>query len=361
MEEKKKTNAKTTAKATPKKEAVVKSAKKTTSKKEISKVDTEKLKDEMTLEVVPLETKISEEKETKRRITPLYIIKMILLVITAPIWLPWKILFVRRKGHKYKDVSTPRKVFRILRSPITKPLKFAVYIFIVFLEISLIYKLRYSPITYTITRNSVHNYYLQESSDKKLSGVIDNVDACELSIHYEEFKTAFSYVDEWNLSEKNKMYVILDSKAVKYVFRYAADEDITYLLTRFNSEETLRNDIKDLVANINKLIIRGLNEVSELVPEDSKEIKVFLEPITSLGKTLDYTVLLNTAGNMVELVEANSNPSTMQPNKKEDLDEMINTIIKYSKGASLKELGNVELYSPDTTTTSTSTFEIRGN
>lgn len=29
----------------------------------------------------------------------------------------------------------------------------------------------------------------------------------------------------------------------------------------------------------------------------------------------------------------------MKPNKKEDLDYMIDTIIKYSKGAKLKELG----------------------
>lgn len=311
-------------------------AKKTEKKKEvvqkIVEVEEEKQKAK---EVLPI-----EEKQEKKKVTIGGIIKLILLIITAPVWFPWKVLFVRRKGRKFNEVSSSVKVFRILRSPITKPLKFALFIFILFIEISCLYKIRYSPITYTITRASVHDYYLKSESDNKLLDFGYDVYAIDLNKHTEEFKTAFSYVDEWDLSEKNKMYVILDSKAMKYVFKYAADEDITYLLTRFNTEENLRNDIKDLVKNINKLINRGLSEATEMVPENSQEFKLLLAPFTTLGKALDYTVMLNTAGNMIELVESQSNPSTMKPNKKSDLDFMIDTIIKYSKGAKLKDFGD---------------------
>lgn len=291
-------------------------------------------------EIVDVKSADANESVKKKRITIGYVIKLILLVITSPIWLPWKILFVRRKGRKFHEVSTSVKVFRILRSPFTKPLKFALFVFILFIEISLINKIRYSPITYTITRSSVHSYYLKENNNKKLLSLSEDVYAIELEKHYDEFKTAFAYIDEWSLTEKNKMYVILDSKAVKYVFKYAADEDITYLLTRFNTDENLRTDIKDLVKNINKLISRGLGEVDALLSEESREVRILLDPFTIIGKNLDYTVFLNTAGNMIELVESQSNPSTMKPNRQDDLEEMIDTIIKYSKGATLKELGD---------------------
>ena len=84
-----------------------------------------------------------EEKATqeKKSITIGYVIKIIFLVITSPIWLPWRLLFVRRKGRKFNEVNTVTKVFRILRSPITKPLKFALFIFILVVEISLINKI----------------------------------------------------------------------------------------------------------------------------------------------------------------------------------------------------------------------------
>lgn len=302
--------------------------------------------------IVKVEKEVTEEKKIeiksedikdnveKKRITIGYVIKLILLVITSPIWFPWKILFVRRKGRKFHEVSTPIKVFRILRSPFTKPLKFALFVFILVVEISLINKIRYSPITYTITRSSVHSYYLKENNNKKLLSLSEEVYAIELEKHHDEFKTAFDHIDEWPLTEKNKMYVILDSKAVKYVFKYAADEDITYLLTRFNTDENLRTDIKNLVKNINKLISRGLGEVNSLLSEESIEVKILIEPFTTLSKTFDYTVFLNTVGNMIEIVESQSNPSTMKPNRQDDLEYMIDTVIKYSKGATLKELGD---------------------
>lgn len=364
MEEKKKTtkssNSKKKENESKTNKTVNTKKKSSTEKKPSTTKKVEKKTDENKEQVVELvETNMLDEEKTsqvveetkKHKITFREIIKLILLIVTFPVWFPWKILFVRRKGRKYREVSTPVKVFRILRAPITKPLKFAIFIFILFIEISCLYKVRYSPITYTITRASVHNYYLKEESETKLLSLVDDVYASDLSKHREEFKTAFSYIDEWGLSEKNKMYVILDSKAVKYVYKYAADEDVTYLLTRFNTDENLRNDIKNLVTNINKLITRGFNEVNDLIPKNNKEIKVLLEPFTTLGKTLDYTVLLNTIGNTIELVESQSTPSTMQPNKKEDLEYMIDTIIKYSKGAHLRELGDFSAYEGDSTPT----------
>lgn len=314
-------------------------SKKKTNKKQENVVEVEK---EVIEEKEIVDVKLADANETteKKRITVGYIIKIILLTITSPIWFPWKILFVRRKGRKFHEVSTPIKVFRILRSPFTKPLKFALFVFILFVEISLINKVRYSPITYTITRSSVHSYYLKENNDKKLLALSEEVYAIELEKHHDEFKTAFEHIDEWPLTEKNKMYVILDSKAVKYVFKYAADEDITYLLTRFNTDENLRTDIKNLVKNINKLISRGLGEVNSLLSEESIEVKILIEPFTTLSKTFDYTVFLNTVGNMIEIVESQSNPSTMKPNRQDDLEYMIDTVIKYSKGATLKELGD---------------------
>lgn len=364
MEEKKKTtkssNSKKKENESKTNNTVSTKKKSSTEKKTSTTKKVEKKTDENKEQAIELvETNILDEEKTsqvvedvkKHKITFREIIKLILLIVTFPVWFPWKILFVRRKGRKYREVSTPVKVFRILRAPITKPLKFAIFIFILFIEISCLYKIRYSPITYTITRASVHNYYLKEESETKLLSLVDDVYASDLSKHREEFKTAFSYIDEWGLSEKNKMYVILDSKAVKYVYKYAADEDVTYLLTRFNTDENLRNDIKNLVTNINKLITRGFNEVNDLIPKNNKEIKVLLEPFTTLGKTLDYTVLLNTIGNTIELVESQSTPSTMQPNKKEDLEYMIDTIIKYSKGAHLRELGDFSAYEGDSTPT----------
>lgn len=328
---------KSVQKGTPKKSNSEVLEKKPTKKQDsIVKLEKTNQEEKEIIKETNIEEKATQEKKS---ITIGYVIKIIFLVITSPIWLPWRLLFVRRKGRKFNEVNTVTKVFRILRSPITKPLKFALFIFILVVEISLINKVRYSPITYTITRSSVHNYYLKEPNNNKLLSLTNDVYASELNKHHDEFKQAFDYIDEWSLSEKNKMYVILDSKAVKYVFKYAADEDITYLLTRFNTEENLRNDIKNLVSNINKLISRGLNETKELIGEESAEVKVFFSPFTSLGKTLDYTVFLNAVGNLIEVVESQSNPSTMKPNKKEDLDYMIDTIIKYSKGAKLKELG----------------------
>lgn len=334
---------------TTKKETANKTSKKNVKKEEqvkaIKSIEEDK---EKTATTDVIEEPIIQEK---KKVTFLSILGLIIRIITFPVWFPWKILFVRRKGRKYHEVNTATKVFRIVRAPITKPLKFAIFIFILFIEISCLYKVRYSPITYTITRASVHDYYLKSENNTKLLSLVDDVYAMDITKHRDEFQTAFNYIDEWGLNEKNKMYVILDSKAVKYVFKYAADEDITYLLTRFNTDENLRKDIKDLVQNINKLIVRGFNEASDMIPSYEPELKVIIEPFTTLGKTLDYTVFLNTVGNVIEVVESQSTPSTMQPNKKEDLEYMIDTIIKYSKGAHLRELGDFSAYEGEPTPT----------
>lgn len=58
-------------------------------------------------------------------------IKPIFLFVTFPIWYPWKLLFIKKEGNKFKDVDSQTKIFRIIRAPITKSLKLVCYIFII--------------------------------------------------------------------------------------------------------------------------------------------------------------------------------------------------------------------------------------
>lgn len=300
--------------------------------------------------------KLEDEKNNKF----LKVLKIILLVITAPIWLPWKLLFVRRKGHKFKDVSTPIKVFRVLRSPITLPLKFIVFTLIIGLEIFVGYKIRFSPVTYPITRASVHNYYLQKSS-KSLMG-INEVDAIVLSDHYDEFKTAFDYIDKWDMDSKNKMYVILDAQITKFYFQLLDDKTTSHLFDRFNNDEDFREDIRLVVKNINKSLNRIIKELPKEV-SDSEEIEDFLKPATNMGGMIDYRQVLDIAWSGVDSylklsdVDIEELKMDSEDADLEVCDVLIDAIIYYSKGYSRYETydyleDKYVNYTDNTTTTS---------
>lgn len=92
-------------------------------------------------------------------------------------------------------MSTSKKIFRILRSSITKPLKLLIFFVIVGIEIVCLYKIRYSPLTYTFTRMSIHNYYLKGETNTKLIG-IPRVNAASINEYADEIKIAFEYIDK---------------------------------------------------------------------------------------------------------------------------------------------------------------------
>lgn len=306
--------------------------------KQKKKAELKSTQEEIVVEEIKEVPKEEVIKEIKHQNKLLKVIKIIFLVITAPVWLPWKLLFVRRKDRKFKDMSTPIKVFRILRSPLTLPLKFAIFMLIISLELLIGYKIRFSPITYPITRASVHNYYLQKS-DKKLLGYVD-VSAAELSSHYDEFKTAFDYIDEWDIDSKNKMYVVLDANITKFVFKNIGDKSVSYLLNRFNNEESLREDLRIVVKNVNKTLNRAIKEIPDTISY-AADFGVFLTPATSIGSMIDYRQALDIMWSGVStmintgLIEVNEfEEEYFEP---EIYDLSIDAIVYYSKGHTLQE------------------------
>lgn len=310
----------------------------------MKEVKEEKAIQEENIEDVKIEENYLAEqpKKAKKKITPWSIIKMILLIITSPIWFPWKILFVRRKGNKFKDVSLVKKIFRIVRFPITKTIKFTLFLFIIGVEVTLVYKLRYSPITYTITRSSVHKYYLKEDNNKtELLGLIDNVYASDIAKHYDEFKTAFDYIDTWDLKDKNKMYVILNADLTKMFFKYFPDDHISFILDKFNDDETFRTNVKYIVQDINKILSRLMKELPTLVPYE--EIQVVIQPIASATSvSMDYAVVLDALGGIIKPFESEfeitDNNVTMSEEEVEYYNLFIDIMVDYSRGKSLKTI-----------------------
>lgn len=215
----------------------------------------------------------------------LKVIKLILLIITSPIWFPWKLLFVRKEGNKFNEVDPKTQMFRIIRSPFTKTLKFIVFIFVILLEVLLVYKIRYSPITYPLTRNSVRGYYLNENRIN-IEGADEN--------YKDEFEIALDYIDTWELNEKNKMNVILDSDIVKNSLKYTDNETISYILTKFNNDAEFREDVRNFVKNINSTITRFINELPE---NEFNRLNNFLGPIITVSSwAIDYAGALDIGG-----------------------------------------------------------------
>lgn len=264
---------------------------------------------------------------------------MIFLIITSPVWFPWKVLFVRKESKKFRNVSTPKKVFRILRSPITKPLKFMVFLVIIGIEIIVVYKVRYSPVTYTITRASVHNYYLK-GENKKMMG-LTNVNAASVELYYDELKEAFSYIDSWDLDSKNKMYVVLDADITKIGFKYMDRRSIEHVLNRFNTDETFREDVKYIAKNVNKIISRAVKEFPEAVPY--RDFDFILIPVSKAVSTgVDYRAILDIFGSSARQVLNDPRFETNDNYEADDemiemIDASIDMVVRFSKGASIRE------------------------
>lgn len=222
------------------------------------------------------------------------VLKKIFIIITSPIWFPWKILFFRKEGHKFQEVDDKTKAFRIIRSPLTKPIKLLIFFFILSLEITCVYKVRYSVITYPLTRLFVHNYYIDnETSSEKLLG-IKNVNARGLDSYKEDLEIAFNYIDNWDLNSKNKMYAVFNSEFMKVFFENAQPNVINHLITRFNNEENYREGIHKLVKNINKLLPQT---AKELTAGGNSEIAEAIGSLTSVSLyAIDFNVLLDILG-----------------------------------------------------------------
>lgn len=257
------------------------------------------------------------------------VIRLILLIITSPIWFPWKILFVRRPGHKYHEVSPKVRAFRLLRSPITKPLKFILYIAIIGLEVLLVYKARYSTLALPFTKSSVHNYYMNNqvlSEDKQ-----------------DDLKKVFNTIDSWDKTSKNNMYVIFDSEIVKMGFEHTDEASKAEIIDKFNNDENFREDLHEIAKNIDKTVSRGIKEFSSLA--DDETVEAVLKPITTVGSVVDYRQVLDATA--VAVKTSGQDLGTFSIDS-EELVESVSLFAEFSRGKSLKEVTGYQ----DTTQTS---------
>lgn len=260
----------------------------------------------------------------------LNVIKKILLVITSPIWFPWKVLFFKKEGNKFNEVDSKTQMFRIIRSPLTKTLKFIVFIFVILLEVLLVYKIRYSPITYPITRNSVRGYYLNENR-MDIEGVDEN--------YKSDFEVALDYIDTWDLDEKNKMNVILDSDLVKQSLKYTDNKTISYILTKFNNDAEFRENVRIFVKNINSTITRFINEIPE---KEFNELNNFLGPIITVSSwAIDYAGALDIGGAVFNWAIPRYNIGEKSLNATPaNIEKAIKTGLDYMNGKSLETVRN---------------------
>lgn len=267
------------------------------------------------------ETDCEVDHETTRA-KILKVLKTILLALTSPVWFPWKVLFVRKEGNKFSDVSTGKKVFRLLRSPITKTLKMALFLCIIGIEVLLIYKVRYSIMTYPLTRNAAREHYLKDELPEDYS---------------KELSTAFDHIDDWDLDSKNKMYVILDSEIVKMSLEHTDDYTAKELFAKFNEDTEFREDVRYATKNINEILSRAVKELPSTL--DADELNVILEPLATVGSsTVDYKVALDVLGATVKTYakEEGLDDEKIKVDS-QTLDSSLDMIINYSKGMSLKE------------------------
>ena len=266
-----------------------------------------------------------------------HVLLKIFIIITSPIWFFWKILFVRKPEKKFKNVSMPKKVFRIVRAPITLPLKFICFMFIISLEIVVIYKVRYSYVTYPLTRSAVYNYYTKGVTKIDSLMGIKPVYAVDINDHKEEFKKAFSYIDKWDLDSKNKMYVALDAEVTKLSFKFIDDKTTSYILNKFNTDEVFRENMHNIVKNINSLIRRFIREYPEQVPFD--DFDFIINSVASVGSlSVDYRQVLDIAGSILKFMIKEYNVEiTEMEIPEEDINIMIDAATTYSKGKSIKE------------------------
>ncbi len=248
----------------------------------------------------------------------LNILKKAFIIITSPVWFFWKVLFVRRVDRKFSVVDNKTKVFRIVTNFLLIPLKFCIFLLIIGLEIVLVYKVRYSFITYPMTRGSVHDYYLKKIEDNT------------------KFEEAFNTIDNWNLNEKNKMYVILDSDISKKFFNCANEKVVNYVLDRFNNDEKFREDIKYNTKNINKTMSRFIREYKDVL--DNSQLESIVSPIANVSSyAVDYTVVLDVLDKVSDLL-IDTDELASADFDTDDVDELFDAITDFSKGKSVNEI-----------------------
>ncbi len=278
---------------------------------------TEKIEEDSTLEKT-----IKDERESRDTRIGNFL-KKLFLIITSPIWFPWKVLFIKKPGNKFADITGTKKLFRALRAPITKTLKFIVYVCIITLEILVVYKIRYSILTYPITKKSVQNYYLN-SEDKPEE-------------YKESLKRAFDHIDDWDLAAKNKMYVIFDSDIVKDAFLYTSDDTLQYVVEKFNDDETFREDLEYTATNIEQIAARAIKEIPDSL--EIEEINVALKPIANVGSVaVDYRAALDVLGAFGDfiLIEEDMKAGGIDMTD-EEIDRSLEMFTNFARGMSLEE------------------------
>ncbi len=244
------------------------------------------------------------------------ILKIAFLTITIPFWGPWKLLYGFKKKQKESYAL----------KPLVNTLKFFVFLIIIVLEFFAFHKVLYSPLTYPITRNSVRSYYLN-GSKLELEGIDkDKVD---------DFDKMLSYIDTWELDEKNKMNVILNSNLMKDVLKYTDNTTIYYIIDKFNNEESFRNDLKTFIKNIDKNLSRFIKEIPD---KDMERLNTFLNPIIAVSSwAIDYAGALNIGGAVFDwAVDKYSIREKSLSVSGTDLEKGIKTGKDFDKGASLK-------------------------
>ncbi len=248
------------------------------------------------------------------------VFRIIFLVITAPIWFWWKLLFVRKPEKKFDQMPLKVKTFRIMRSFITKPLKFLLFIVIIGLEILIVYKIRYSIVTYPVTKNNVKEYY-QEKNEK--------------------FMPMIEKIDTWDLDTKNKMYVIMDSDATKTLFEYMDEDSENELINKFNTDETFQENTKYVASNLNSILSKGMQDVSKEKLENT-DYEFLIPLLQTSSYTSDYALLLNSVGKIENwMLESDNVSKNSLEVSADDVEKLISALVSYDKGASFKEVSNL--------------------
>lgn len=231
--------------------------------------------------------------------------------VTSPIWFPWKVLFVRKPEKKFKVVDRKTQIFRLVRSPITKPLKFIVFLLVMVLEVSSVYKAK-NFLGAPFIRSNVHNYYMNE--------LLDDMDESKRNEFASKYDDMFQKVDEMSVQAKNNFYAIMDSDVFKAVLSSAKPEVTEYVLDKFNEDEKTRDIIEYNVKNMNTIIPKYINEFlsdTECVPKNSdlgddiaRPVDGNCEEITSTplyatilslsSRTIDTNMLLDLAGTVMK-------------------------------------------------------------
>lgn len=267
-------------------------------------------------------TENTKEEQTIFK-TIVKIIKKIFIIITSVVWFPWKVLFIKKEGNRLKDIDGAKKVFRIVRAPFTKTLKFLIFLAIIGLEILIVYKIRYSILSYPLTKSSVENYYL---SNEKMN-----------EEEKESLREMFSHVDDWDLDSKNKAYVIFDTKLIKTGFQQIDSATRDLFIDKFNDDEDFREDVHYLTKNVDHILSRAIKELPKSIDDDS--LNAVIAPLTNVGASaIDYRAALDILGTVSDTLMKDGTISDIDIELDEkELDSTMDMLIKYAQGMSLEE------------------------